>query len=273
MPELPEVETIARRLRQTVAGKRIVDVLLSGKNLRKPIDPLFAETLRGRSIQSVLRRGKYLAVILEPRAFLLIHLGMSGKLLFHSRKCHVSKHTHAVFSFSDSSCLEYRDPRRFGMLAVHEVPGLEHVPEIGALGRDPLNPGFSGRWLDSMLKKSRRGIKPLLLDQRVIAGLGNIYACESLFMARIHPARICSTLSGEETANLVKAVKSVLRAAVKRKGTSFSDFIGADGKQGSNQQYLQVFRREGKSCFQCGAPIKRELQEGRSSFFCSDCQV
>jgi formamidopyrimidine-DNA glycosylase len=272
MPELPEVETIARQLRGTVLGRKVASVTLSGKPLRKPIAPMFAETIQGREIKKILRQGKYLIAVLKPRAFILIHLGMSGRILFHPSEFERSTHTHAVFRLSDDSILEYRDTRRFGMLAVYDVPAVENIPEIALLGKDPLLPGFNGRWLADRLKKSRRSIKSFLLDQRVIAGLGNIYACESLYRAGIHPVRRCCTLSADESVNLVEAVKFVLRGAIQHKGTSFSDFIDSDGNKGTNQRYLTVFQREGRPCPRCGTLIKRKVQEGRSSFFCPDCQ-
>jgi formamidopyrimidine-DNA glycosylase len=272
MPEMPEIETLARQFRKTLLGKCVAEVHLSGLPLRKPIADTFAAKLRGRTIRKILRRGKYLVAELEPKAFWLIHLGMSGRILYHAPARARTKHTHAVVQFSDSTELQYRDHRRFGLLAAYEVLRLGQVPEIRSLGKDPLSSGFNDKWLWPLLQKSQQEIKSFLLDQRKVAGLGNIYACESLFLARIHPTRRCFTLASEETARLVGAIRKVLRVAIRRRGTSFSDFYDSEGKPGQNQNHLMVFQRDGKECVRCGAPIRRMRQGNRSSFYCSHCQ-
>lgn len=272
MPEMPEVETLARKLRKTVIGKRVAEVRLSGLPLRKPIADNFARNLKGRTIRKIVRRGKYLLAEMDPRAYWLIHLGMSGRILFHMQKHAASKHTHAIIRFSDATELEYRDHRRFGLLATYDVqrPGL--IPEIRSLGMDPLSQSFNGPWLWPLLQKSQQEIKSFLLDQRRIAGLGNIYACESLFLAGIHPTRRCFTVDFKEAAHLIGAIKKVLRAAIRHKGTTFSDFMDPDGKPGNNQDHLMVFQREGEECYRCRATIQRMRQGNRSSFYCSRCQ-
>jgi formamidopyrimidine-DNA glycosylase len=272
MPEMPEIETLARKLRKILIGKQVEDVRLSGLPLRKPISDTFAEKLHGRSIKKILRRGKYLILELEPHAYWLMHLGMSGRILYHPHPCDHANHTHAIFRFSDSAELTYQDHRRFGLLAVYEVPRIAQIPELRLLGADPLSPAFNKDWLGLLLKKSRREIKSFLLDQRQIAGLGNIYACEALFLAQINPARRCCTVTSSETERLVHAVKKVLLSAILNRGTSFSDFMDPDGKPGENQNHLKVFQKEGKKCVRCGAIIHRMKQGNRSSFFCSRCQ-
>jgi formamidopyrimidine-DNA glycosylase len=272
MPEMPEIETIARKLRKVVIGKRVTDVHLSGLPLRKPVTDAFATKLRGHTIRKILRRGKYIIAELEPRAFWLIHLGMSGRILYHSPAKPGTKHTHAIVRFSDSTQLEYQDPRRFGLLAAYDVPRLGQVPEIRSLGMDPLSSDFNEERLWPLLKNSRQEIKSFLLDQHKVAGLGNIYICEALFFARLHPARRCFTLASEETTRLIHAVRKVLRGAIRRRGTSFSDFMDLEGKPGENQNYLMVFQRAGKECFRCETLIQRIKQGNRSTFFCSSCQ-
>jgi formamidopyrimidine-DNA glycosylase len=271
MPEMPEIETLARQLRRDLIGNRITDVRLSGLPLRRPIASDFPAKMRGRTIKRILRRGKYVIAELNPRAFWILHLGMSGSVLYPSPAVQ-SKHTHAIIKFSDSTELHYRDPRRFGLLAVYEVEQLSEIPEISCLGKDPLSAGFNEIWLWPVLKESRQQIKPFLLDQRWVAGLGNIYSCEALFLAQIHPTRRCFTMDLQETARLVGAVRTVLRTAIKHNGTSFSDFVGSDGAPGANQNNLMVFQREGKECLRCRAPIVRIRQGNRSSFCCSYCQ-
>jgi len=272
MPEMPEVETLARKLRKTVLGKRVAEVRLSGLPLRKPIAGTFASSLRGRTIRSIVRRGKYLIAEMDPKAYWLIHLGMSGRILYRAHESAAARHTHAVIRFSDSTLLEYRDHRRFGLLAAYEVsrPGL--IPEIRALGMDPLSRAFRASWLFPLLQKSRQEIKSFLLDQGKVAGLGNIYVCESLFLARIHPGKRCCTLNYEEATRLVRAIKRVLRIAIRHNGTSFSDFMDSDGIPGDNQNYLMVFQREGEECRRCRTLIRRMRQGNRSSFYCSHCQ-
>ncbi len=273
MPEMPEVETLARKLRRTVVGKRVADVRLSGLSLRRPVAKNFASKLKSRRIREVERRGKYIVVELEPKAFWLIHLGMSGRLLYHPSKNSPDKHTHAEIRFTDSTVLEYRDPRRFGLLAAYEGTGLDMIPEIRSLGVDPLHSSFNPERMLPLLQKCRQEIKSFLLDQRKVAGVGNIYACESLFLARIHPGRRCCTLNPEEAAKLVAAIRDVMKAAIRHNGTTFSDFMDSDGMAGDNQNYLDVFQREGEPCHRCGTPVRRMRQGNRSSFYCARCQV
>ncbi|MBN2317956.1 MAG: bifunctional DNA-formamidopyrimidine glycosylase/DNA-(apurinic or apyrimidinic site) lyase [Acidobacteria bacterium] len=272
MPEMPEVETLVRKLRKTVTGKRIVRVSLSGLSLRRPVSGTFAAKLQGRTIRRIQRRGKYIVIELAPRIFWLVHLGMSGRLRIHPQSFHCHKHTHAVIRFSDASVLEYRDPRRFGLLAVYEVAKPEQIPEIRSIGKDPLMSGFDDRWLQPMLLNCRRELKSFLLDQKKVAGLGNIYVCEALYLAGIHPSRRCYTLELKEVSRLVAAIRQVLRRAVRHRGTSFSDFIDLEGNPGKNQYYLNVFKREGESCVHCGNAIHRIRQGNRSTFLCSYCQ-
>ena len=274
MPEMPEVETLVRQLRRTVVGKRVSEIHLSGLPLRKPIADTFLSKLQGRTIRKIVRRGKYLIVEMDPKAYLVIHLGMSGRILYHdhAQEYAAAEHTHVIVRFGDSSELEYRDPRRFGLMAAYEVdrPGI--IPEIRSLGMDPLDSDFNEKWLWPMLQKSRQEIKSFLLDQRKIAGLGNIYVCESLFLARIHPATRCLALGSEETARLVGAIQKVLKTAIRHHGTTFSDFVDSDGNPGTNQNFLMVFQREGENCHHCRTPIQRIRQGNRSSFYCARCQ-
>lgn len=272
MPEMPEVETLARKLRKTVTGKTVDRVSLSGQSLRRPVPRGFAAKLRGRKIRRVLRRGKYLIIELEPRMFWLIHLGMSGRLFYHSRPFHRDKHTHAVVRFSDASALEYRDPRRFGYLGICDADRPDRIPEIQSIGKEPLSSGFNADWLHPVLRNSRQELKAFLLDQQKIAGLGNIYVCEALYLAGIHPSRRCHTLEPKEVVRLVDAIREVLRRAIRCGGTSFSDFIDLEGNPGKNQNYLNVFQREDENCVRCGNAIRRMRQGNRSTFFCSLCQ-
>jgi formamidopyrimidine-DNA glycosylase len=272
MPEMPEVETLARKLRKRIIGKRISRVRLSGLSLRRPFARNFAAQLQGHTVRKISRRGKYLIAELEPRAFWLMHLGMSGRILYHAASSAGAKHTHVTVQFTDSTELEYRDPRRFGLMDFYEVEQLDQIPEIRSLGMDPLSSAFSGEWLGPHMGKSRQEIKSFLLDQRKIAGLGNIYVCEALFLAQIHPRRRCFTLTAREKHCLVDAIKKVLSDAIRRRGTSFSDFVDSDGNLGQNQNFLTVFQRDGEECVRCKTPIRRILHGNRSSFYCPHCQ-
>jgi len=272
MPEMPEVETIARKLRRAIVGKTVATVWLSGLPLRRPVSKDFATSLVGKTIRRVHRRGKYLVAELEPRAYWVIHLGMSGRIFYFAYGSDVPKHTHARICFVDSSELQYRDHRRFGLLVLHRVGRMSMIPELKTIGRDPLSPGLNAAWLQSLLSVCRQEVKAFLLDQRKIAGLGNIYVCEALFRARIHPKRRCNTLAMEETAALVRAIRKTIRLAVKRRGTSFSDFMDSDGELGDNQYFLKVFQMDGKRCRRCRTVIQRLRQGNRSSFFCPCCQ-
>jgi formamidopyrimidine-DNA glycosylase len=272
MPELPEVETIACKLRHSIVGKRIGSVSLSGKSLRRPMPARLDRLLHGRIIHEIHRRGKYLIIELKPRIFWLIHLGMSGSLLFGRKIADSDIHTHCRVWFTDQSELQFRDPRRFGLIDVAQAHTLDEIPEVQRLGRDPLSQEFAGVWLGKELRKTRRDLKSFLLDQHKITGIGNIYACEALFRARLHPERRCNTITDGEADALARAIHEVICDAVGHRGTSFSDFIDSDGAPGGHQDFLQVFQREGEKCRCCGARISRIRQGNRSTYFCAICQ-
>jgi formamidopyrimidine-DNA glycosylase len=272
MPEMPEVETIARKLRRTIVGKLVKEVRLSGFSLRRPVADTFAATLTGRSVRRVHRRGKYIIAELRPHAFWVIHLGMSGRICYFRGAPETVRHTHAIIRFADSTELQYRDHRRFGLLAAYEVARLGDIPELKGLGYDPLGSGFTGDWLWRELSKSRQEIKSFLLDQRKIAGIGNIYACEALFRARLSPERRCFTIERQEAAKLAAAIGKVMRQAIRNHGTTFSDFVDSEGLMGNHQNFLKVFQREGEKCRRCLSVIRRLHQGNRSSFFCPGCQ-
>jgi formamidopyrimidine-DNA glycosylase len=273
MPELPEVETIARKLRATIEGKKISEVILSGMSLRRPMAQDFESLLRGRTIVKIHRRGKYLILELEPRAFCLMHLGMSGRVYCHRQTRPPLPHTHAILRFSDAAELHFTDHRRFGLLAAYALRRIELIPELRTLGPDPSGAGCNADRLHALLLKSKQQIKSFLLDQHHIAGLGNIYVCEVLYDARLHPERRCNTLTREEIESLARSIRKIVRAAIHNRGTSFSDFVDSDGQPGDNQQFLRVFQREGERCRRCGDSICRMRQGNRSTFCCPGCQI
>ena len=240
--------------------------------LRRPIPPELPAQLRGRTVRRVMRRGKYIVVQTDSRLFWLIHLGMSGRLVFHPRRIRRAGHTHAAVRFTDGAELHYRDPRRFGLFLTYEVSGPNRIPEIELLGREPLSAAFNAEWLYPRLKECRQEIKSFLLNQSRIAGIGNIYACEALFHACLHPARPCSSLGPQETRRLVKAIRRVLKSAIRHRGTSISDFRDVGGRSGSHQIHLHVYQRAGEACPRCGESVRRLRQGNRSTFLCPGCQ-
>jgi formamidopyrimidine-DNA glycosylase len=272
MPEMPEVETIARVLREAILGRRIARVRLSGLALRRPVASDFCATLQGKTIRAVDRRGKYLILGLDPTGFLLIHLGMSGRIFFFPEAAEVAPHTHARILFADSTELQYRDHRRFGLLAAYECAGISEIPELASMGLDPLMSRINLNQFWETLRDCRQEVKAFLLDQKKISGVGNIYASEALFAAGIHPARRCHTLSREEALALISSVRRVLRAGVRHRGTTFSDFMAADGEPGTHQNHLHVFQREGERCRRCRSLIERLRQANRSTYYCPHCQ-
>jgi formamidopyrimidine-DNA glycosylase len=272
MPELPEVETIACGLRALIPGKRIAEVHLSGKKLRKPIPGTFARKLQGRAISRIHRIGKYLILELDPHAYLLVHLGMSGRIFYPAGRAENAPHTHMRIRFSDATEMHYRDYRRFGLLAVYEVDDIRQIPELKLMGADPLSSEVNTEALWQKLHPCRQPVKSFLLDQKKIAGVGNIYACEAMFYAGIHPSRRCCTLTRAETDRLIRGIRKSLHAGLKHGGTTFSDFLGTDGAPGSNQNFLKVYQREERKCRRCGSFIKRLRQGNRSTFYCPQCQ-
>jgi len=284
MPELPEVETVVRGLRATLPGRRILAVRL-GKTDFIDDPAALGERLPGRRIGAVERIGKFIRVELAPetgaahptqshaheadgRLHLLVHLGMTGRLAVRSPDEPVVPHTHGFFELDDGQELRYTDIRRFGRILLVSASAL---PEFESrLGEDALF--VSAREFRQQLSGRRARIKALLLDQKSLRGMGNIYSDESLWRARIHPVRLASRLTAEEIARLHQAIRQVLRAAIKLGGSSISDFLDAEGKPGSYQMRHRVYGREGQKCFRCGALIRRIIVAGRSSHFCPHCQ-
>ena len=276
MPELPEVETIVRGLRTVLPGRTIVSVRLGKTDFIE--DPLaLAEQLPGRRIEKVERMGKFISLELragpeaknpERQIDLVIHLGMTGWLGVRRPADPVAPHTHAFFELENGHELRYTDIRRFGQIRLVPAEGKSAFSE--RLGREPLE--ISAREFSELLAGRRARIKALLLDQRIFRGIGNIYADESLWQARIHPARLAARLNQAELARLRTAIRRVLKHAIRDRGSSISNFVDAEGQPGEYQQRHRAYGREGKPCFRCGTKIKREVIAGRSSFFCPRCQ-
>src|SRR5260221_6322430 len=279
MPELPEVETVARGLQLTVAGRRIVSVTLGKTDfIDNPAD--LEQHLPGQRIARVERFGKFMLMRLSREAngddvsasasgdSLLVHLGMTGRLSPHAAAEPFPKHTHVRFLLDDGRELRYTDARRFGRMAYFSAARLP--AELGRFGADPLEVS-EPEFLD-LLKSHKSRIKALLLDQTALRGVGNIYADESLWRARIHPTRIAAKISDGERRKLRKTLQEILRQAIALRGSSISDFLDAEGEPGEYQRRHRAYGREGKPCYRCKTPIRRVIVAGRSSYFFAKCQ-
>lgn len=273
MPELPEVETVVRGLRLALPGRRILSVRLGKTDFID--DPAALERdLPGKKITAVRRVGKFLLFDLESikdetlGALLLVHLGMTGRLVISSPDAPVAPHTHVFWGLDDGRELRYTDIRRFGRMAY--LPDDAEEKALGALGLEPLE--ATETQFAEKLHSRRAPIKSVLLNQHVLRGIGNIYADESLWRAKIHPMRIAANLSTKEVRALYRAVQTVLNEAIRLRGSSVSDYVDADGQRGLFQQRHRVYRRHGQKCSRCGATIKRAIVAGRSSHFCPRCQ-
>jgi formamidopyrimidine-DNA glycosylase len=273
MPELPEVEWVARTLRPRLVGRTIVDVEASGVALRRPVDTRrLRAACRGARALAVRRLGKYLLFDLSSSTVLVAHLGMTGRFLVQPGSTPRAKHTHVVLHLDDGNDLRYVDPRRFGVLVPYRAGEEAASPELSILGVDPLAPEFTVEKLAALLGDARRDLKGFLMDQGRIAGLGNIYVCEALFHAGLSPRRRASTVGAARAARLHEAICAVLAASLDNGGTSFSDYVNADGEPGANQDALFVYAREGQPCRRCGRSIRRIVQGARSTFYCTSCQ-
>ncbi len=270
MPELPEVETIRRGLSPLLKGREICGVEVLEPRLRKPLTPTFASLLQGRVIEQVFRRGKCLCLRLDQGQVWLIHLGMTGRLLIGSSPNGSPSYECVRVTLEGGLYLHYRDVRRFGFMVVGEEGELW---ELRSLGVEPLSKAFTPDYLKAYCSLSRRSIRDLLLDQRVVAGIGNIYAHEILFRARILPLRPALSLEDQEVERVVEAIRAVLQEAIRFRGSSISDYLDSWGRKGAFQKRFCVYGREGKPCLLCATPISRLRQGGRSVFFCSTCQV
>lgn len=242
------------------------------KIIREPDPENFAAQVTGRKITRLGRRGKYLLLYLTGENVLIIHLRMTGRLVYTAPDEPLPKHTHVIFKLSDGNELRFNDIRQFGRLLLTPKKDLNKVKGLKDLGPEPLEREFSRDFLRRELKRKRTRIKSLLLDQTFIAGLGNIYVDEALHRARLHPMRIASSLTPREVANLYHSIVEVLQEGIQNRGTSFRDYVDGDGRKGNYQELLRVYNREGEPCPHCGTAITRIKVSGRSSYFCPACQ-
>lgn len=290
MPELPEVETVRRGLEPVMAGHRLVRVETRRGDLRVPFPPRFAERLTGRKVLSLDRRAKYILARLDEGETLVIHLGMSGRMSVYAEgkarklgqyvydvapaSAGQGKHDHVVIETDAPARIVFTDHRRFGLMTLLPSASLETDPLFAGLGIEPLSDGFDATFLERALAGKKTPIKSALLDQRVIAGIGNIYACEALFRAGISPKRLARTVKAERAVRLAKAIRDVLHDAIRSGGSSLRDYARADGALGEFQHHFKVYDREGARCANkdCDGAVRRIVQAGRSTFYCPKCQ-
>jgi formamidopyrimidine-DNA glycosylase len=287
MPELPEVETVRRGLQPAMEGVRFAKVEVRHRGLRWPIAKDFEKRLEGRTVEGLGRRAKYLLADLSSGDVLLMHLGMSGSFrvgrdsrpgVYYHERSKSQAHDHVVFHMSNGEVITFNDPRRFGSMKLVPRAGLDEEPLLRSLGPEPLGNEFSAALLAAACAGKKASLKAALSDQRVVAGLGNIYVCEALFGARLSPRRHASTIAdrhGRPNARaeaLVEAIKAVLNDAIKAGGSSLRDHRRADGSLGDFQHNFKVYDREGEPCPRCKGTIRRIVQQGRSTFYCPSCQ-
>jgi formamidopyrimidine-DNA glycosylase len=274
MPELPEVETIRQKLEPHLVGRQFDRVEIADARLVRPFEPLaVAAELEGERVSALERRGKYLIVRFESGRSLLIHLRMTGSLRHASEgKLADDPHRRAVVRLDDGSDVAYRDVRRFGTWQLFEPGELEPYLDK-RLGVEPLERSFTARKLAQRLERRRAPIKAALLDQRTVAGLGNIYVDEALWRAQVHPLRLAGTLGDDELLRLTRAIKEALRTGVRRQGASLRDYSTPDGGRGRMQDRFRVYGREGRPCPRCGTPIDKIRTAGRGTWYCPSCQV
>lgn len=273
MPELPEVETVRRGLARAMVGRRIDRVVVARRDLRRRLPDDFEDRVGGRVVTALGRRAKYLIVALDDGAAVLAHLGMSGRMSIGRNEAgrRAGRHEHVVFALDDGAAVRYADPRRFGLMALAEPGGLDDHELLAGLGPEPVCEAFDGPALARALAGRRVSIKAALLDQRVVAGLGNIYACEALFAAGISPRRQAASLGAGRAAVLAAAIRETLEEAIAAGGSTLRDHAAPDGALGYFQHRFKVYDRAGRPCpgCDCRGGVRRIVQSGRSSFYCA----
>jgi formamidopyrimidine-DNA glycosylase len=278
MPELPEVETVRRGLVPRLVGHRIVRLTQRRKDLRVPLPARFAAKVEGRTVQAIDRRAKYLLLRLDDGHTLIVHLGMSGRMTLHdagsAAEHPFERHDHVVFEMDDGWQVRFNDARRFGLMLLVPTEAVEKHKAFKGLGPEPLDRSFDGGALAARLKGRRTPIKAALLDQKTLVGVGNIYACEALYMSGISPRRSAHTVQGDRADRLAAAIKNVLLRSIDDGGSTLRDHVQPGGELGYFQTRFKVYDRAGAVCptRDCGRIVKRLVQGGRSTFYCARCQ-
>jgi formamidopyrimidine-DNA glycosylase len=274
MPELPEVETVCRGLRPKLLDRKIIKVIQNRPNLRIPFPANLAERTQNRTVKSINRRAKYIVIDLSSGESLIIHLGMSGRIVIHETPPTPEKHDHLVINTDEGTQIILNDPRRFGMVDLCETSSIDEHRFFVHLGPEPLGNTFDAEYLKTALENKKTNIKTALLDQRIVVGVGNIYAAEALYLSRISPDRSAGALTGAEVENLTRAIRETLIKAIEAGGSSLKDYVKADGELGYFQHKWAVYGKEGQKCpdctcdFETTGGIKKITQGGRSTFYC-----
>lgn len=285
MPELPEVETVRRGLEPVLAGRRFKKVEQRRPDLRFPLPERFTERLEGRKVDRLERRAKYILAHLDSGEVLTMHLGMTGRFTvsgpktkkgqpgkFHHDAGEDEKHDHVVFDMEGGRRVVFNDARRFGLMDLWPAGELETYPAFEGMGPEPISNQFSAAYLAEAFKRKKTPVKAALLDQNVVAGLGNIYVCEALYRSGISPRKLAGSIRVDQLGKLAIEVRKVIEEAIEAGGSTISDFKTADGELGYFQHRFQIYDREGEPCLTCKKPVKRLVQSGRSTFWCSTCQ-
>jgi formamidopyrimidine-DNA glycosylase len=273
MPELPEVETICQGLRTEILNKTITQVYqLTNLKLRQEIPKDIVEKILNKKITQINRRSKYIQIFLDDELVMLIHLGMSGKLLIKNMAYKYAKHDHFAFVVNSQLHVVYNDPRRFGLIDLIEKDKLSHHDLMKNLGVEPLILEFTPKYLQEKLKQKKQPIKSVLMDNHVVVGVGNIYASESLFLSKISPLRAANSLSDKEIKLLHEKIIEVLKDSIEKGGSSLKDYASVSGEKGYFQNSFNVYAREGEDCKTCKNKIIKIKQAGRASFYCAYCQ-
>ena len=286
MPELPEIEIVKRSLFKMINKAKIINVTINNSNLRYKLNNKFSKKLAGEKILNVSRRSKYLILHLSKK-LLIIHLGMSGKLLLLRKKDKtlfktsfyynlniIPEHNHIYFFLNNGLILIYNDVRRFGFFKLFNNKNLKKIPFLKKLGVEPFNKKFNENYFKNYIKNKNKNIKNLLMDQTFVSGLGNIYVNEVLFMSKINPLKISKKLNRKKIKILILNIKKVLKDSISKGGSSIKDFISSRGKSGTFQQFFKVYGKENEDCSRnsCGGNIKKIFISNRSTFYCNKCQ-
>ena len=286
MPELPEIEIVKRSLIKMINKAKIIDIKINNRNLRYKLPHSFSKQLIGEKIDKIYRRSKYLIIYFRTK-ILLVHLGMSGKLLlkknlndtifktsFYYDTNILEKHNHIYFKMNNGLTLVYNDVRRFGFFKLYNTKQINKIVFIKKLGLEPFAKNFNKKYFFNFIKKKKKNVKNLLMDQTFVSGLGNIYVNEALYMSKINPLRVCKNLNDKEIKNLIKNIKKVLKFSILKGGSSIKNFHNTFGKTGGFQEFFYVYGKENKKCsrISCNGKIKKIVISNRSSFYCNKCQ-
>lgn len=272
MPELPEVETTRRGLLKTVKSHRVEGVELRRRDLRFALPDDFEERIEGRTITNIRRRAKYLLFDLDSGESVLAHLGMSGSFRVIPAEAYTpKKHDHVIWQLDNGTLCVFHDPRRFGIMDLVNKAGEKTHKLLKGLGPEPFLEDLSETYLADALRRRKGPVKPVLMDQKLVVGVGNIYASEALFLAKIHPDTPAHA-AGKNAALLIRSIRTVLEQAIDSGGSTLRDFLGADGASGYFQHRFQVYERDGQPCYRCKTTIKSAVHAGRSTYWCPQCQ-